>query len=1392
MAVVGTAHILVRAITTNVRRDIQRGFDGVDDIGKNAGSRMGSSFRGGFLKEADNAYKKFRSLSAMGYITGPAIAGVASALSSVVSGLFAFAAQAAAAAPAGLALAGSFTALIQGAGAFKLAMSGVSNAISLGLKSLSDSGGTTDDFSSQLKAIEDARRNLALTIERAAETEERSTKAVNDAYDAYRQSIIDTVKAVDDLTQAQKDAAEQTQQLGFDVEDAALAQQRAAMALEDAKTKVAATAELPVDDRARQEAVLAYQEADLNYRRAVDRNNDLKQTQEEAIAAGSAGADQIQSASEAVASAKQNEADKYVAYQDAIIAADKARRDSAREVQKAEEAILSAQKALNDAMNSGGGGVDAFAEAMKKLSPEARRFVLYIISLQDEFRTLKAAAGRDLFPQMEIGVQNLVDNLFPTLRVELEKTGGAIGSVVAAISRTLTQSRNLNAIHRIMNTNADAIKNFGTGASNMLAIFIELLDSARPLVEQFSRWVVTLTQGWKETLMVEKNSGNLARTLNYAKQVATDLGQVFKNIIGALKNLGEAASGPGSGGELLLDTFEMATKKFKEFTEQIKNDGSAAKFFQEAAYNLIAISQTVTKIVAGFIKLGAGTGVRAFLDTINQSGGAIDSIFTILTNFSSGPIGKTMGEVVNNLAEMLTIFADSQSIEIFFNIIKKATDMAAKLLSNEVVRQVIMFLGAVHAATTALWLLSVPIIFMSKVWVGSLVKMFGVLKYAIAALINPLAAVKAALAPLAGALGIGTGPLLAVIAAIAALAAIIYLAYQNSEQFRESIKWAIDYIKEGVVAAWGIIKSAFDSGAKSIGRVSDGIFDFATLFKKIGDGLAVYVKLVVTNIIGIVKFLATTIGAVIKVLMSIIGAVINFFKGVWDGISSALGNLGNSADDGVSFFDKIRFAIEKTWEVLSKTVEFIGTIASWLWDNFISPMYKIFGTLIGWLIGKFYQPFIMAAIDLKNKIQDNWTEIVKFAQDFVNAYIDILNGLIDAFNWIADHSGGTVKRIERIAHVNWNDAAKSVDKYTESLEKNNEIAKRVAFTTDEFTKILEYTKTAALNVFDAFYDGRNAFVANIKLSDGLKKSLKDLKDAAASGETGYRELKIQLLDLGQAYIDAARQAIENGEGTDKAAQRIRQGRRAFLEGAEALDYSKEKAKALADKLGLIPNKIVKDFKISGVDQLEDLNEQFSILTKMIGATPSGYAHKVLSEEREVLSAKIESQMTVVFGRGQQEELPLFVKVTNPEDISTDSGTDSGSTSGSGSGSGASWSDRTGGSGYSGGGSGGGGGGGGGGSWGTTDVPGGATGGVARARRGGMIVRIAEAGQAERLEPLDPQGLSKRDRAIVKELSGGAGGGGMTVNVYGTKGMDVQELAAEVSRQVRMTMKKGTA
>jgi hypothetical protein len=84
----------------------------------------------------------------------------------------------------------------------------------------------------------------------------------------------------------------------------------------------------------------------------------------------------------------------------------------------------------------------------------------------------------------------------------------------------------------------------------------------------------------------------------------------------------------------------------------------------------------------------------------------------------------------------------------------------------------------------------------------------------------------------------------------------------------------------------------------------------------------------------------------------------------------------------------------------------------------------------------------------------------------------------------------------------------------------------------------------------------------------------------------------------------------------------------------------------------------------------------------------------------------------------------------------------------------------------------------------------ALGGTVYPSSGGSLVRVAEAGRPERIEPLNDAGLSKRDIAMIKLMSGGSAGG-QTFNIYPAPKMDETELAALVSRQLAFQLRAGS-
>lgn len=232
MAVVGEAHIVVKAITTGVAEEIQRAVASAAAGVRKEGAKLGESFADGFKRgsgkknpfaklfdadEAERARKTFARLQKTGMTVQTAMGTLAGSIGSLVVAL------------------GALIGSAGGAAASLVAVGGAAVGAGIGMKL---AGMALSGVTGPMKQVGKAAGGTKKTI---------------------------------------AELREEMQQLRFDAEEAALSEKEAALNLEKARENLARVQDLPPNSMARREAELAYQQADLSLRRAIDRNNDLQE-----------------------------------------------------------------------------------------------------------------------------------------------------------------------------------------------------------------------------------------------------------------------------------------------------------------------------------------------------------------------------------------------------------------------------------------------------------------------------------------------------------------------------------------------------------------------------------------------------------------------------------------------------------------------------------------------------------------------------------------------------------------------------------------------------------------------------------------------------------------------------------------------------------------------------------------------------------------------------------------------------------------------------------------------------------------------------------------------------------------------------------------------------------
>jgi hypothetical protein len=781
MAVIGEAYIVIKPITTGfesaARRDLQK-LEGVASrVGSNSGKAFGTSFTrnmsklgisSDFAKKIEQQGKALYSLQAAGIAVGTAVSEAVGSVAALAGGVVALGGALLSAAPAALALGAGLVDIGIGAITAKLALSGVAKAVTA-LNKQKTTAAASD--SSAKRRVADAEKALVRVIASNGEALAKANKDIENAANG-------ATKAQQALTAALKDGNEQLQQIGFDAEDAALAEKRAGLDLEKARENLARVQDLPPNSRARREAQLAYAEADLNLRRAKDKNADLAKEQERLAKTGVEGLDSVVAAREAAA-----QADSAVA--DARDARSKAEVDALQKQKDAEEALRRAQE--DAAKGRSSGSLDPLAG----LTASQAEFAKFISNLQPKLKELKEAAAGALLPPLQTAITTLVNKAFPTLKTGLKEVGAALGDTAISIANAIVSPINLAKLSTAFTNASTAISKLGGIAGNLWGVFLSVLEAVDPLLQRFLDYLTKTTKSLDEKLNADPEK--LKDFFNEAGRVAAEVGKIIGNIASGLGNIIRANTGPGTGGQIMLDYFKDITGAFKAFSGSEAGQNKLKDYFAGAAENTKAILSSVGAFVKEILKLGDDPNVKKFWDTLAQAAPSVGNIMK-MTNEAAPSMAKLLVTIV----KIIEAFTQTSTIKIFFETLNLFASIILKIFTNSIVKKIMDFTAPFHGLALALFVITQGfalfgpgLLFLVLKPLSMLMSVFRLFKGIIEGF---------RIAWMLLSLAFEASPIGVIVTVVVALIAAMVILYNKNEAFRNL-----------VTAAWGAIKDAFQA-----------------------------------------------------------------------------------------------------------------------------------------------------------------------------------------------------------------------------------------------------------------------------------------------------------------------------------------------------------------------------------------------------------------------------------------------------------------------------------------------------------------------------------------------------------------------------------------------------
>lgn len=735
MAIVGDAYVLVHATTSGVENDIKKGFNGLGGTASSAGKTLGQKFSEGFnssnsdnlfgalsdaiskaVPAAEDARASFHDMVRTAYTLGTAFAGAAGAISSVIGSIGAIGGAAAGAIASVAALGDALAGIGAGVGVAKLAFSGIGAAISKANKqAVSGSSGSKGSAgtpgtpgtpgvpahvtAAQEKAYQQAVSNAN---DQVAASEKNLAQTIADNRDAIVKANNDVTTAQIALNAAIVQGQEDIKQLGFDAEGAALDEKQAGLDLEKARAALAAVQDLPPNNAARQAAQLAYEQADLAYRKAADQSQQLNTQQAQLAKTGVAGTQVVMDATSALADAQ-------TAKSKAIVDALQSQAEAQQEVTKAQKDAANVKSTGPDvtaatkgtkgtkgsAGTAGSGGSGAGSDPFAGLNQAQKDFAEFILSLKPQFEQLKLIAANSFLPPLTQAIKELDTYAFPTVAKGVGTIGTALGQAALSAASAIASGDHLKDLNALISVFATVIEGAGKVVGSLFGIVLSIMTAAAPLTVKFTSYVVDLADKFNKFLDTAEKNGSLTDFFNTAGTIAGQFGTIAANIFKGIGAIIAANFGPGTGGDLMVKALISATGKFADLGDSANKSG-LKQFFLDVAKNSISIGGAIASFVGEFLKLGANKNIGEAFDKLKDAAPAVGAI---AKDFADA--APNLADIAVKVADIVKKLQDTGAIKVFFNTLSDIAGAVDSALGNKQYTEIALFTGRLAALLSA-------------------------------------------------------------------------------------------------------------------------------------------------------------------------------------------------------------------------------------------------------------------------------------------------------------------------------------------------------------------------------------------------------------------------------------------------------------------------------------------------------------------------------------------------------------------------------------------------------------------------------------------------------------------------------------------------------------------
>jgi phage-related protein len=277
-------------------------------------------------------------------------------------------------------------------------------------------------------------------------------------------------------------------------------------------------------------------------------------------------------------------------------------------------------------------------QALNKLAPAARDFVMQVHQLAPAFHALRMDVQQQLFQNLGTAVDRLGRVAFPVMQKGLAGIASGLNSgLIATMQRLTTMGPAFTTIFGNIDKSVATVAN---GAMPMLtADFVALAKVGSQFLPQLASGFVTLSQKFDAWLTHAMNTGAIVRQIQQAFQVITQVSHLVMNLGGSISSIFSAAL---PFGNQLLALLNKVTGALSAFLKTSTAQDGLKTFFADVD----KVAQTLLPVLLQMVQVL----VADVLPVIGDLAAAIAPVI--------GELGKQLAETVAHITQMLPPLAE--------------------------------------------------------------------------------------------------------------------------------------------------------------------------------------------------------------------------------------------------------------------------------------------------------------------------------------------------------------------------------------------------------------------------------------------------------------------------------------------------------------------------------------------------------------------------------------------------------------------------------------------------------------------------------------------------------------------------------------------------------------